>query len=92
METGLGLGVVIPRTDVRLLEVGQNNYWNLAGWGISAKAGLKYFFNSHLFFQGSLKTGYTNLSDIHTTGRNDYDHAKQKISYLENYYVLGYLF
>ncbi|MFM6977090.1 MAG: hypothetical protein ACKOW2_09630 [Sphingobacteriaceae bacterium] len=91
METGLGAGLVIPRTDVRLLGVGQNNFWNVAGWGVSAKAGLKLFFNKHLFFQGSLKTGWTDLSNIRTTGR-DSDHAKQKISYLENYWVLGYLF
>jgi hypothetical protein len=91
METGLGAGLVVPRTDVRLLEVGQNNYWNVAGWGISAKAGAKLFFNKHLFFQGSLKTGWTNLSNIRTTGRNAIDKAQQKISYLENYWVLGYI-
>jgi len=52
----------------------------------------KLFFNTHLFFQGSLKTGWTNLSNIRTTGRNDIDKAQQKISYLENYWVLGYIF
>jgi hypothetical protein len=92
METGLGAGLIIPRSDVRLFGVGQNNFWNLAGWGISAKAGAKLFFNKHLFFQGSLKTGWTNLSNIRTTGRNGIDKAQQKISYLENYWVLGYIF
>ena len=92
METGLGAGLIIPRSDVRLFGVGQNNYWNLAGWGVSAKAGAKLFFNTHLFFQGSLKTGWTNLSNIRTTGRNGIDKAQQKISYLENYWVLGYIF
>ena len=92
METGLGAGLIVPRTDVRLLGVGQNNFWNVAGYGISAKAGAKLFFNTHLFFQGSLKTGWTNLSNIRTTGRNNIDKAQQKISYLENYWVLGYIF
>jgi hypothetical protein len=92
LETGLGAGLIIPRSDVRLFGVGQNNYWNLAGWGVSAKAGAKLFFNTHLFFQGSLKTGWTNLSNIRTTGRNSIDKAQQKISYLENYWVLGYIF
>jgi hypothetical protein len=92
LETGLGAGLIIPRSDVRLFGVGQNNYWNLAGWGVSAKAGAKLFFNTHLFFQGSLKTGWTNLSNIRTTGRNGIDKAQQKISYLENYWVLGYIF
>lgn len=92
METGLGAGLIIPRTDVRLLGVGQNNYWNVAGWGISAKAGAKLFFNTHLFFQGSLKAGFANMPNIRTTGRNGIDKAKQKISYLENFWVLGYVF
>lgn len=92
METGLGAGLLIPRTDVRLFGVGQNNYWNVAGWGISAKAGAKLFFNKRLFFQGSLKAGFANMSNIRTTGRNDIDKAKQKIAYLENFWVLGYIF
>ena len=75
--TGLGAGLVVPRTDVRLLGVGQNNFWNVAGWGVSAKAGAKLFFNTHLFFQGSLKSGWTNLSNIRTTGRNGIDKAQQ---------------
>jgi hypothetical protein len=92
LETGLGAGLIVPRTDVRLLGVGQNNYWNVAGWGVSAKAGAKLFFNTHLFFQGSLKAGWTNLPNIRTTGRNNIDKAQQKISYLQNYWVLGYIF
>lgn len=92
LETGLGLGVVVPRTDVRFFKVGQNNYWNLAGWGVSVKAGLKYYFSKQIYFQGNLKAGHTNLSDIHTTGRNDIDGASQKINYLENYWVLGFQF
>jgi hypothetical protein len=92
LETGLGAGLIVPRSDVRLFGVGQNNFWNVAGYGVSAKAGAKLFFNTHLFFQGSLKAGYTNLSNIRTTGRNGIDKAQQKISYLENYWVLGYIF
>ena len=91
IETGLGAGFHIPRTDAHLFGVGANHFWNFAGYGVSAKVGGKFFFNRHLFFQGSLKTGWANLTKIHTTGRNSFDNAKQKISSLENYYVLGYI-
>lgn len=91
METGLGAGLLVPRTDVRLFGVGQNNYWNIAGWGMSAKVGAQLFFNKQLFFQSSLKGGWTNLSSIRTTGRPS-DHAQQQITFLENYWVLGYVF
>ena len=30
---GVGLGLVVPRSDVRLFTLGRNNYWNLAGAG-----------------------------------------------------------
>lgn len=92
LETGLGGGVLVPRTDVRFFKVGENNYWNLAGWGVSAKAGLKYYFSKLIYIQGNLKAGHTNLSNIRTTGRNDVDKASQKINYLENYWVLGFQF
>jgi hypothetical protein len=92
LEIGAGLGVILPRTDVRLFEVGQNNYWNLAGYGVSAKTGLKYYFNKKLYLQNNLKVGWANLPNIHTTGRNEIDKADQQISYLENYTVLGFQF
>lgn len=92
METGVGLGVVVPRSDVRLLGVGANHYWNVAGYGMSAKAGLKFYFAKWIYLQSNVKAGWTNLTNIHTTGRNNIDKAKQRISYLENYWVLGFQF
>ncbi len=92
IETGVGTGFLIPRTDARLFGVGSNHFWNFAGYGVSAKVGARFFFNQHLYFQGNLKAGWTNLTKIHTTGRNGIDNAKQQISFLENYYVLGYRF
>jgi len=91
-EGGVGIGAVVPRTDVRYFGVGENNYWNIAGYGGSLKAGLKFYFNPHLFLQGSMKAGWTNLTSIHTTGRNDVDKANQKITFLENYWVIGFQF
>lgn len=91
METGLGLGLLVPRTDARLFGVGANHYWNIAGYGASAKVGARYFFNKRLYLQGSMKTGWTDLRNIRTTGRNSIDKAQQKISFIENFYVLGIL-
>lgn len=90
IETGAGAGFLIPRTDAHLFGVGNNHFWNFAGYGVTAKVGGRFFFNRHLYFQGNLKGGWSNLTKIHTTGRNSLDNAQQKISFLENYYVLGY--
>lgn len=92
METGLGAGFLIPRSDVRLFGVGENNFWNFAGYGVSVKAGLKFHFTKGFYIQNTFKVGYTDLSRIHTTGRNDIDKAHQTIRYLENFTALGYQF
>lgn len=92
LETGLGAGLVVPRTDVRLFGVGENNYWNVAGYGVSVKAGLKFYITRGLYLQNTTKLGTTKLTSIHTTGRNDYDKASQNINYIENFFAVGYQF
>ncbi|MBU0697319.1 MAG: hypothetical protein KKE39_12475 [Bacteroidetes bacterium] len=92
IETGLGGGFIIPRTDAHLFGVGANHYWNFAGYGVSAKVGARFFFTHKFYLQENIKAGWSNLTKIHTTGRNDIDNAEQKISFLENYYVVGFLF
>ena len=92
METGVGAGFVIPRSDVRLFGVGENNFWNFAGYGVSVKAGLKFNVTKKLYFQNVTKAGYIDMDKIHTTGRNDIDRAKQTIRFLENYTAIGYQF
>ncbi len=92
METGVGAGFVIPRSDVRLFGVGENNFWNFAGYGVSIKAGLKFNVTRKLYFQNVTKAGYIDMNKIHTTGRNDIDRAMQTIRFLENYTAIGYQF
>lgn len=92
LETGLGAGLVVPRTDVRLFGVGENNYWNVAGYGISAKMGLKFYITKGFYLQNTTKVGATKLTSIHTTGRNEFDKASQNINYVENFFALGYQF
>jgi len=92
LETGVGAGFMIPRTDVRLFGVGENNFWNFAGYGVSLKAGLKFHFTKKFYLQNTTKIGYTDLWAIHTTGRNDIDKASQTIRYLENFTALGFQF
>lgn len=92
METGAEVGLLVPRTDVRLFGVGENNYWNIAGYGAAAKVGLQYHFFRGLYLQTSFKTGWTDLNNIRTTGRNNIDKASQSIWFFENYWVLGFKF
>lgn len=92
LETGLGLGLMVPRSDVRLFGVGKNNKANIAGWSASGKAGLMLNFNKKLYLLGSLEAGYANMDKIFTTGRNDFDKASQNINYVQNTYLIGFRF
>ena len=86
---GIGIGALVPRSDVYVFGLGKNNYWNLAGGGASLKTGLKFNFSKLLFFETTFKTGATKLWDIRTTGRS-VDHAEQAIYFVEFYGALGF--
>jgi hypothetical protein len=92
LETGLGVGVIAPRADVRLFGVGMNNKLNISGWAASLKAGFMYNFSKHLYLLGSLEAGHSNMDKIYTTGRNETDKASQKLNFLQNSYLLGVRF
>ncbi len=91
-EVGVEAGLLVPRSDVSLFGEGKNHYWNVAGYGFAAKAGLQYHFTKWLYLQGSFKTGFTDLNNIRTTGRNGIDKAQQNIWFFENYWVVGFKF
>ncbi len=92
LETGIGGGPMIPRTDAHLFDQGRNNHWNVAGFGVSAEMGLKFYVSKHLYFQNTTKVGYVNLKNVHTTGRDNIDKASQKINFVENLFAIGYEF
>ena len=92
LETGVGAGIVIPRSEVKLFGVGTNNSYNIAGWTASAKTGLMFNFNKRFYFLANLEAGYANMDKIFTTGRNDIDKASQKINFLQNTYFVGFRF
>jgi len=91
-EVGLEAGLLVPRTDVRLFGVGDNHYWNVAGYGFAGKIGLQYHMLKWLYLQGSFKSGFTDLNNINTTGRKGIDNAKQTIWFFENYWTIGFKF
>lgn len=92
LETSVGAGIIIPRSDVKLFGLGINNDFNVAGWAATLKGGLLFNFNKNIYFLVNLEAGYANMSKIYTTGRNDIDKASQKLNFLQNSYLLGIRF
>jgi len=87
---GLGSGLVIPRTDSHLFGSGDNHYWNLAGWGASAKIGFQFNLTKHIYFQTDIKYGHLQLNNIHTTNFLKADKAKQHIVFYESLWQIGF--
>lgn len=91
LETGLGAGFMVPRSDVRLFGVGRNNKFSFSGYGVSAKIGFKFYVWKHVYLQNTTKVGATNMTRVLTTGFED-DKATQKINYIQNNWVIGVQF
>jgi len=90
LATGGGLGMIIPRSDVRFFGNGRNHFWNIAGWGSSLKAGLQFNIFKRVYLQTDFKIGYLELLNIHTTENTNVDKAQQHIIFYENYWVIGF--
>jgi hypothetical protein len=90
--TSLGSGLIIPRTDSHLFGSGENHYWNVAGWGASAKLGLQINLTKHLYLQTDFKCGYLQMNHVHTSNYLKVDKAKQHIVFYENIWQIGVRF
>ena len=85
---GLAAGILIPRSNVRLLGEGSDQF-HLAGFGTSADGGVWITFFKRWVFQYKVKSGYINMPDIVINGRNNEDRAKQDFWFWEHLCSLG---
>jgi hypothetical protein len=88
---GIAAGILYPRTNTSLLQKERYDEFHLAGFGISAHAGLNLTFFKHFFIQGDLKGGYINMSDIRTTNSSA-DRASQHFFYFQKAIAFGGIF
>ena len=87
---GFGGGFLYPRTDATLLNNERNDKFNVAGYGISAVAGLNLTFFKRFFIQSELKTGFIDLPNVKTTNSNS-DSASQNFFFFQRNIVFGCL-
>ena len=90
--TGVGAGIIVPRTDACLFGSGRNHFWNIAGWGANAKIGLELNIFKNIYLQSDLKCGYVQMNDVHTSNHYNIDKAQQSIVFYENSWLLGFRF
>lgn len=89
----LGAGINIPRTDFTYKGDRLNNNFHVAGYNLSAEAGLRFYPLKKLFIEGTAKTGYVRyvnaLACTTTTKGNRVSHG---FGYFELIGLVGYDF
>ncbi len=88
LTTGIGLGVLIPRTDATLLGRARYDEYHLAGYSLGAVTGINFTFYDSFFIQSELKGGFIHMPDIRTTN-SLLDKASQRFWYGQSNVVFG---
>lgn len=91
LTEGIGVGVLYPKTNAKVLGKKRHDDFHISGYGVSAKVGLNLTFFKHYFIQGELKTGYINMNDIQTTSLSN-DTASQHFMFLQRIISFGGIF
>lgn len=87
----IGAGINIPRTDFTWKGNRFNNYFHVAGYNISAEAGLRYYFNNRLFLEGTGKTGYVRyINALANTREMKKSRVAHGFGYFECIATIGY--
>lgn len=88
---GFGAGVLYPKTNATLLNNERYDDFNIAGYGISAVAGLRINFFKRFFIQSEIKGGYINLPNVRTT-LSSADSATQSFFFFQRNILFGGIF
>lgn len=91
LTEGAGAGILYPKTNVMLMGQPRHDDFNVAGYGVSAKAGLNLTFFKYFFIQAELKGGFIDMPNIKTTFNNA-DSASQHFMFFQRVIAFGGIF
>ena len=91
LTKGVGAGLLYPKTNAVLLNNERYDDFNVAGYGISAVAGVNIVFFKRFFIQSEIKGGYINLPNIRTT-LSSADSASQSFFFFQRNILIGGIF
>lgn len=87
---GMSLGVLLPKTNARVLGKERNDAFHLAGYGVSANIGSSFTFFRYLQLKTFLKGGAINMPDIITAGIDKPDRARQSFGFIQYNFLIGF--
>ncbi|CAL2081105.1 conserved exported hypothetical protein [Tenacibaculum dicentrarchi] len=88
LTEGVGMGILYPKTNSKLLGKDRNDSFHLAGYGASVVAGVNISFLKHFYVQADLKGGHIYMPDVKTTS-NSSDSASQNFFFLQKTILIG---
>ncbi|WP_432410867.1 hypothetical protein [Rasiella sp. SM2506] len=88
---GIGVGILVPRTNTTLLNKERYDEFHVSGYGLNGLIGVKTTFFNWFFIQGELKAGYIGMPNIRTTKFTE-DTASQDFIFAQANIVFGVQF
>lgn len=85
---GFGAGILIPKTNAKVLNKNRHDAFHLAGYGLSLKGGINITFFNSFFIQTEIKGGFINLPDVRTSSDPN-DRAKHSFFFLQRNITFG---
>lgn len=89
---GGGVGVLFPKSNVKLFGNERSDRFHVAGFGLDARTNINFVFWNHIMARVEGKFGYINMPDIKTTLNNKPDKASQDFVFYQINFGIGYTF
>lgn len=89
---GAGVGMLMPKSNVKLFENERSDRFHVAGFGLDARSNINVIFWKRWMARVEGKVGYINMPDIKTTLNNSPDKASQDFMFGQINFGVGYIF
>jgi hypothetical protein len=89
---GGGAGVLMPRTDIILMNYERSDAFHVSGFGLNIKAGIQATVFKHLVIKFENKNGYINMPDINLHKKGTAGRGKQSFFFTAFDGMIGYSF
>lgn len=89
---GAGLGIMFPKSNVKLFGNERSDRFHVAGIGTDARTSLNLVLWKHIMARIEAKAGYINMWDVKTTLNNKPDKAQQDFAFGQIMGGIGYTF
>ena len=89
---GGGLGVMFPKSNVKLFGNERSDRFHVAGFGADVRTNINFIFWKRLMARVEAKFGYINMPDVKTTLNNKPDKASHDFVFGQINFGVGYVF